>query len=79
MGLTLADWERRAWSGRRPDPSDGRRVVRSVTAARRAALRSKHYARTEQLVGVLAGRFSNAEIRTLLAAAPLIERLAEDP
>jgi DNA-binding MarR family transcriptional regulator len=77
VGVTLAGLERRGLVRRRPDPSDGRRVVMSVTAAGRAALRSKHNARTEQLAGVLTGRFTDAEIRTLLAAAPLIERLAE--
>lgn len=77
MGVTLAGLERRGLVKRRSDPADGRRVVMSITAAGRAALRSKHNGRTEQLASVLGSRFTDTEIRTLLAAGPLIERLAE--
>jgi DNA-binding MarR family transcriptional regulator len=76
MGVTLAALEERRLVKRRPDPRDGRRVVMSVTTAGRAAMGSKRNARTDQLANALAGRFSDGEIRTLLAAAPLIERLA---
>jgi DNA-binding MarR family transcriptional regulator len=77
MGVTLAGLEERGFVDRRPDPSDGRRVVLSVTMAGHQALQNKHSARTEQLAKALAGGFTRAEVETLLAAAPLIERLGE--
>jgi DNA-binding MarR family transcriptional regulator len=77
MGATLAGLEERGFLQRRRDPSDGRRVVLSVTDAGRQALRSKYNARTEQLAKALAAGFTRAEVKGLLAAAPLIERLGE--
>lgn len=77
MGATLAPLEGRGLVERRPDPADGRRVTMSVTAAGQQALRNKRSARTEQLAKALAGGFSQAEVETLRAAAPLIERLGE--
>jgi DNA-binding MarR family transcriptional regulator len=77
MGATLAALEDRGLVERRPDPSDGRRVTMSVTAAGQQALRNKRSARTAQLAKALAGGFTQAEIKTLRAAAPLIERLGE--
>jgi DNA-binding MarR family transcriptional regulator len=77
MGATLAALEERGLVERRPDPSDGRRVAMSVTTAGQEALRNKRSARTEQLAKALAGGFTQAEIATLGAAAPLIERLGE--
>ena len=77
MGATLAALEERGLIERRPDPSDGRRVVMSVTDAGLEALRVKRSARTDQLAKALAGGFTPAEVETLRAAAPLIERLGE--
>jgi len=77
MGSTLAALEERGLIARRPDPADGRRVLLSVTAAGAATLRDKRSARTTQLTGALAG-FSPTELRQLRAAAPLLERLAEN-
>jgi DNA-binding MarR family transcriptional regulator len=77
MGATLAALEERGLVERRPDPSDGRRVTMSVTTAGQQALRNKRSARTEQLAKALAGGFTQAEVATLRAAAPLIERLGE--
>jgi DNA-binding MarR family transcriptional regulator len=77
MGATLAALEERGLVQRRPDPADGRRVTMSVTTAGQQALRNKRSARTEQLAKALAGGFTQAEVATLRAAAPLIERLGE--
>jgi DNA-binding MarR family transcriptional regulator len=77
MGATLAALEERGLVERRPDPSDGRRVTMSVTAAGQQTLRNKRSARTEQLAEALASGFTRAEVATLRAAAPLIERLGE--
>jgi DNA-binding MarR family transcriptional regulator len=77
MGATLSALEARGLVERQPDPRDGRRVVLSVTAAGREALRSKRNARTGQLAQALSAGFTPAELRQLMAAAPLLERLAE--
>ena len=76
MGATLAALERRGLVERRSDPQDGRRAVLSLTRAGRQARRSRTDARTGQLAEALAG-FSRAELKQLMAAAPLLERLAE--
>ena len=77
MGATLGALEVRGLVERRPDPEDGRRVVLSVTEAGRQMLRDKRNARTEQLAQALAAGFTRAELDQLMAAAPLIERLAQ--
>lgn len=77
MGATLAVMEERGLVERRPDPFDGRRVLMSMTKDGEQALRSRRDARTEQMARVLANRFTRAEMKALMAAAPLIERLGE--
>ncbi len=77
MGATLGALEARGLVERRADPADGRRVVLSVTAAGRQALRDKRSARTQQLATALSAGFTRAELRQLMAAAPLLERLAQ--
>ncbi|MFI0715601.1 MarR family winged helix-turn-helix transcriptional regulator [Streptomyces inhibens] len=78
MGMTLARLEERGLVQRRPDPADGRRVVMSVTEDGQLALRNRRSARADQLAKALVtGGFSSAELQTLKAASPLIERLGE--
>ena len=77
MGTTLAGLEARGLVERHPDPTDGRRVVMSLTRAGRRSVRNKRTARTAQLAGILSDGFTPAELKTLRAAAPLIERLGE--
>ena len=77
MGATLGVLEARGLVERRPDPQDGRRVVLSVTEAGRKVLRNKRNARTEQLAKALSAGFTPAELTQLMAAAPLLERLAQ--
>jgi DNA-binding MarR family transcriptional regulator len=76
MGATLGALERRGLVERRPDPEDGRRAVISTTRAGRQALLNRRNARTEQLARALSAGFTRAELHKLMAAAPLIERLA---
>ena len=75
MGTTLAGLEARGLIERRADPGDGRRVIYSLTGAGRRAQRDKRSAHTEQLAKALSDGFTEEELRTLEAAAPLIERL----
>jgi DNA-binding MarR family transcriptional regulator len=77
MGATLGALEARGLVERRPDPQDGRRAVLSVSEAGRQFLHSKRSARTQQMARALSAGFTPAELRTLLAAAPLLERLAQ--
>jgi DNA-binding MarR family transcriptional regulator len=76
IGATLAGLEGRGLVERRRDPADGRRVVLSVTEAGRKTMRSRRNARTEQLARALSVGFTRAELDQLIAAAPLLERLA---
>jgi DNA-binding MarR family transcriptional regulator len=77
MGTTLGSLEARGLIERRADPADGRRVVLSVTEAGLEVLRHKRGARTGQLAEALSTGFTQAELRQLMAAAPLLERLAQ--
>ena len=77
MGATLAALEARGLVERHPDPDDGRRVVLSITRAGQQLVHNKRNARTERLAKALAAGFSPAEIGQLMAAAPLLEQLAQ--
>jgi len=77
MGATLGALEARGLVDRRPDPGDGRRAVISLTDAGRQILRNRRTAKTEQLAQALSTGFTGPELKQLMAAAPLIERLAQ--
>jgi DNA-binding MarR family transcriptional regulator len=77
MGATLAALESRGLIERHADPEDGRRSVMSVTEAGRQVLGDRRNARTEQLARALSTGFTPPELRQLMAAAPLLERLAQ--
>src|SRR5271166_5495055 len=77
MGATLAALEQRGLIERRRDPADGRRVVLSITAAGRQLANDRRGARSELIAAALRDGFTAAERDLLLAAAPLLERLAE--
>ncbi len=77
MGATLGALEERGLIERRPDPDDGRRAVMSLTEAGHQTLRNRRNERTEQLAKALAAGFTRSELKHLMAAAPLIERLAQ--
>jgi DNA-binding MarR family transcriptional regulator len=78
MGATLAALEARGLVERQADPTDGRRVVMSITGTGAAALRIRRTARTEQLAQALSAGFTSQELGQLMTAAPLIERLAHN-
>jgi DNA-binding MarR family transcriptional regulator len=77
MGATLAGLEALGLVGRQPDPADGRRVVLSVTGAGLEVLRHRRDARTAHLAQALSSGFTAEERAKLMAAAPLLERLAQ--
>ncbi|WP_328603491.1 MarR family transcriptional regulator [Amycolatopsis sp. NBC_00345] len=79
MGATLGSLRAQGLVERGPDPDDGRRVVLTVTDAGRQALKNKRNARTELIAQVLtSGAFTPKELEQLAAAAPLLERLAQN-
>lgn len=75
MGTTLAGLEAKGLVQRRADPADGRRVIYSLTEAGARAQRDKRSTRTDQLAAALVEAFTDEELQTLEAAAPLLERL----
>lgn len=78
MGATLAGLETRGLVERSSDPADGRRVVMSLTEPGRRALQDRRDATTERLAKALSADFTQEELAQLRAAAPLIQRLAEN-
>jgi len=78
MGATVAALEERGLVGRAPDPADGRRSILSLSADGRALLQRRRSARSEYLSAALESAFTRAEVKQLQAAAPLIERLAQN-
>jgi DNA-binding MarR family transcriptional regulator len=77
IGQTLSALAQRGLVERHADPADGRRTVMSLTEAGRRLVHNKRSARTEQLAKSLLEDFTHAELELLMAAAPLIGRLAE--
>jgi len=77
MGATLGALEARGLIERHPDPGDGRRAVMSLTEAGRQVLQDKRDARTQQLAQALSTGFTRDELSLLMAATPLLERLAQ--
>lgn len=76
MHATVAGLTRLGLVVRSPDPADGRRILVSMTAEGRVRAQAKRVARGEQLLAALTHDFTAAERAALLAAAPLLERLA---
>jgi DNA-binding MarR family transcriptional regulator len=77
MGVTVAALLERGLIERSRDPEDGRRIVLSITGTGRRMVNDKRGARTELIATALSGGFTHDELALLLAATPLIERLAE--
>jgi len=77
MGATLSALEARGLIQRHPDPHDGRRAVMSLTGTGRQVLRARRSERTERLAQALSAQFTPQELRQLMTAAPLLERLAQ--
>jgi DNA-binding MarR family transcriptional regulator len=77
MGTTVAGLEKLGLVARSADAADARRSILSLTPEGRAAVHSGRNAVVDKVTAVLEDSFTDAEIETLAAAAPLIERLAE--
>ncbi|MGW3243912.1 MarR family winged helix-turn-helix transcriptional regulator [Streptomyces sp. NPDC001070] len=77
MATTLAGLEERGLVSRRPDASDKRRVVMTVTDAGRKVLADRRSESVQRLGAVLNEEFSAGERRQLVDVLPLLDRLSE--
>ena len=78
MGATIAALEARGLVEREKDAEDGRRILLRLTAAGKDVMDARRDARATALARLLTENFSAAELATLSAAAPLLQKLAED-
>jgi len=77
MAQTVADLEAEGLVARRPDPSDGRRMLVELTGAGAAALQADRRHREGWLAQAIAQELSPQEQRVLEEAVGLLHRLAE--
>jgi DNA-binding MarR family transcriptional regulator len=77
MAQTLAELERDGLIERSPHPHDRRRVLFDLTVGGKKRVRKERERRKGWLVAAIAAELSPSEQRTLLAAVPLLERLAK--
>ncbi len=76
MGAILTSLEALGLVSRTPDPNDGRCLVISLTEAGLQAVHGARRHREERLARALADHFTAEEQQALIAALPLLERLA---
>lgn len=76
MAQTLAELETAGLIARRPDPADGRRVLIELTGAGRERVLEARGRREDWLAAAIAEELDPDEQQTLLAAVPLLRRLA---
>ena len=77
MAATLAGLEERGLVSRSPDAADGRRVVMAVTDPGRKMLADRRSEIVRRMAAVLESGFTAEERRVLVAALPLLDRIAE--
>jgi DNA-binding MarR family transcriptional regulator len=76
MSQTLAELETAGLIERRPDPGDGRRVQIELTEEGREQVLEGRGRREDWLATAIAAELSPEEQQTLLAAVPLLRRVA---
>ena len=76
MGAILISLEALGLVSRTPDPTDGRRLVISLTEVGLQAIYGSRRQKEERLARALADNFTAQEHQVLIAALPLLERLA---
>ena len=77
VGTVLTGMQRNGLIERNPDPSDGRKVIVTLTDVGRHAFDHRSEEVTEHLAGVLGEVFTAQEQAQIAAALPLLERLAD--
>ena len=76
MGAIVISLEALGLVSRMPDPTDGRCLVVSLTEAGLQIIHGARRQREERLARALADNFTDEEQQVLIAALPLLERLA---
>jgi DNA-binding MarR family transcriptional regulator len=76
MAQTLAELGAAGLIDRRPDPADGRRVLIELTPGGRERVLEARGRREDWLAAAIAEELEPDEQQTLLAAVPLLRRLA---
>jgi DNA-binding MarR family transcriptional regulator len=76
MGTILASLEQERLVDRTPHPRDGRQVLFALTAKGVEERKQRGIAKRDWLVAAMT-KFEPAELRTLIAAIPLLKRLAD--
>jgi len=76
MGAIVISLEALGLVSRTPDPTDGRCLVVSLTEAGLQIIHGARRQREERLARALADNFTDEEQQVLIAALPLLERLA---
>lgn len=76
MGAILISLEALGLVSRTPDPTDGRSLVISLSEAGLQAIHGARRHKEERLARALADNFTADEQQMLIAALPLLERLA---
>lgn len=76
MAQTLSELEADGLIARRPDPTDGRRILIELTGRGRERLTEDRERRDDWLTAAIDAELSPAEQRTLRDAIPLLQRLA---
>lgn len=77
MGAILAALQDRGLVARSPDPSDGRRVLMSMTPAGRQSLQGVRNEKARRLARAIAEGLTLSEQRQLFDAIPLLARLGQ--
>jgi DNA-binding MarR family transcriptional regulator len=77
IATVIRELESRDLISRSPDPADGRKIVVAITGPGGALLRDREQAVMSVLVRALGESYSQAELRRLDAAIPLLNRLAD--
>ncbi|HLI89161.1 MAG TPA: MarR family transcriptional regulator [Ktedonobacteraceae bacterium] len=76
MGSILISLEALGLISRTPDPTDGRRLIIALTGAGSQIIHGARRQKEERLAQALADHFTAEEQQKLIAALPLLERLA---
>jgi DNA-binding MarR family transcriptional regulator len=77
MAQTVCDLEALGFIARRPDPSDGRRVLVELTELGHETLVEERRKRDGWLAGAIAGDLSSEDQEVLQRALVLLRRLAD--
>ncbi|MFI9505070.1 MarR family winged helix-turn-helix transcriptional regulator [Nocardia sp. NPDC052566] len=78
MAVTVAALERAEFVQRRPDPTDGRRQLISLTATGHHRVLGDRAARQEWLARTLQDRCTEAQRRTIIEALTLLDDITQD-